>query len=428
MPFNPMTTIAQMEKKANLERRNQREAAWDKFKTGVAGAALGIPFGLLETGGTELIKRKMAEEMPTPAEALKQTQGDVLESVSILTGLPEVPGLTRESKEARDLASVMGTALDAGVVPEKYPRGASSTRTGGALDASKKMLESSKEELSSINRQIEEATKAGDPSAHKLTPLANQRTALQKRIGGLPAIISKNEAAHQEAQLKDMAAEQQRHIKTEDARERALDKIRGQVLPDYVSGVTAPGGFGLRGLSEEALQAKRRTARAKGTLATPSTLIGRLNAASTAAKEDPSPRNLENLSVVLRAVEDWRNDNLGMGNVPASLSSAETRAVEVVMDVRGTTQAAKQIAAEGGPQMSPGLLRAINKNKSAQQLAGDPKFRSHFKGKSVAVGLGSLYAGNAALGQEFMEELLKIDAIATYVRRVKKEAAPGPWR
>jgi len=418
MVYNPITSEQQRKQQANLERRNQRDAAWTKFKVGMADSLMGIPFKMAETGGTELVKRKMAGAFPTVAEegqrAQNVHQGVLTDNLMALSGAMGATG----SPERQARIKALGGHIETGTVPEDWEP------TSGRYKEIEKGIAATEQPI--VGKWIQErdailarqempmpAADADIPAWHAAWDKDTARLQeLEGWIGAMQGTIA-------DKRQKGRTGELQREYDS-------LKKEEGVFLerfPELVQGINP--GMGITGVHQETLDARGRARRAASRRPVPTGLVADMNAARKAFAGNPTRANGIKLEAVINDYNQWAAKE--EGQIPGVASTAASEAMEMIKMSSGAMKASRMLK-DVGVTASPKLLIRLSNSPDALQLLMEPRYRwiRELAGGGLLVdGLARAGAQNMPVLKEFLDDWVNLDAKAQLKRRATRRHIPG---
>ena len=378
MVYNPITSEQQRKQQANLERRNQRDAAWTKFKVGMADSLMGIPFKMAETGGTELVKRKMAGAFPTVAEegqrAQNVHQGVLTDNLRALSGAMGATG----APERQARIKALGGHIETGTAPEDW------------------------EPTSAAYRNMEEGIGG------------IEQPIVDKWIQERDAILARQEMPMPAADA-DIPAW---HAAWDKDTARLQEGVFLERFPELVQGINP--GMGITGVHQETQDARRRARRAASTRPVPTGLVADMNAARKAFAENPTRANGRALEEVINRYDAYEAE--GGGKIPRVASTAASDALEEIKMASGAMKASRMLK-DAGVTASPKLLVRLSNSPDAVQLLMEPRYRPirELVGGGLLVdGLARAGAQNMPILKEFLDDWVNLDAKAQRKRRLMR--------
>jgi hypothetical protein len=443
MVYNPVTSEQQRKQQANLERRNQRDAAWTKFKVGMADAMMGIPIQMATTGGTELVKRKMAGAFPTVEEegqALQNVREGVLtDNLRALSGALGMTGATERQEEIESSRAHIrrGTAP-----PEWGP-------TSGEYKGIEKGIGGIEQPV--LNKWIQErdeilgrqkaahgamltkpvgATReqtqsvSWDPNADPSTGLMEAWLATEEkdtaRLQELEGYIGAMQDTIAGKRQAGRVAEQKRDLSRLEKRQKVFEER----IPDLIHGISTTG-LSVTGISDEEVAARNRARRAKTPAKVPHKLIGELNSAMKAFNEAPNATTMKRVEESKKALGIWEQATYGTGTrIPAPVNNALTKAEEVSIAGTSVAKAAMVLSSSKLGPISPKVLLTIINSTSAMSIAQSPKFRKileNSRGGSIATGIAALAVSDEGLVRDYLFEVASQDQLKITIKRAQRK-------
>tara|TARA_R110000824_G_scaffold30360_6_gene100072 strand:- start:6423 stop:7676 length:1254 start_codon:yes stop_codon:yes gene_type:complete len=413
MVYNPITSEQQRKQQANLERRNQRDAAWTKFKVGMADSLMGIPFKMAETGGTELVKRKMAGAFPTVAEegqrAQNVHQGVLTDNLRALSGAMGATG----APERQARIKALGGHIETGTAPEDWEPTSAAYRNmeEGIGGIEQPIVDKWIQERDAILARQEMPMPAADADIPAWHAAWDKDTArLQELEGWIGAMQGTIADKRQKGRMGELQREHDR-----------LKKEEGVFLerfPELVQGINP--GMGITGVHQETQDARRRARRAASTRPVPTGLVADMNAARKAFAENPTRANGRALEEVINRYDAYEAE--GGGKIPRVASTAASDALEEIKMASGAMKASRMLK-DAGVTASPKLLVRLSNSPDAVQLLMEPRYRPirELVGGGLLVdGLARAGAQNMPILKEFLDDWVNLDAKAQRKRRLMR--------